>query len=97
MKPRWGPAFGLVIALRAFPGDPMFVRTSSTVSLGSSRASRGGHVAMNLRALIGVPGRDQHGPSAEDAVVGILHEQLDAQALGVGVVTLRLEGDVGDG
>ncbi len=34
-----GPSLGLVIALRALPGEPTLVSTSSTVSLGSSRAS----------------------------------------------------------
>ena len=39
MKPMCGPALGLVMALRAFPGEPTFVSTSSTTSCGSSLAS----------------------------------------------------------
>ena len=36
MNPMCGPSFGLVIALRAFSGDPSFVSTSSTSPFGSS-------------------------------------------------------------
>ena len=39
MKPMCGPLLGLVIALRALPGEPTLVSTSSTVPFGSSRAS----------------------------------------------------------
>ncbi len=39
MKPMCGPSFALVIALRAFSGDPSLVRTRVTSPFGSSRAS----------------------------------------------------------
>ena len=43
MKPMWGPSFGLVIALRAFSGEPLFVRTSSTSPFGQLRGEHLGH------------------------------------------------------
>jgi hypothetical protein len=58
---------------------------------------RGGHVAVALRAREGVRGGDRHGVRARDAVEGLAHEQVEAQALVVGAVALGLVRGVGDG